>query len=102
LSSISIRRAHSLPQPEARRVAESVAAELERAYGIQARWDGDTLHFERTGVSGTLHLGSKEILLEARLGFLLMAFRDSIAQAIERDLDRHLGAAPTGKPSRKR
>jgi putative polyhydroxyalkanoate system protein len=102
MSSISIRRAHSLPQPRARRVADAVAAELERAYGIRAQWFGDTLHFERTGVSGTLELASKELLLEVRLGFLLTAFRDAIAEAIERDLDRHLGSAPAGTRPRKK
>lgn len=78
-------------------MADTVAAQLERDYGIEAHWQGDTLHFERTGVSGTLHLAAKELVLDVRLGFLLMAFRDSIAAAIERNLDQHLGTAPAGK-----
>jgi putative polyhydroxyalkanoate system protein len=97
LSSISIRRAHTLSPSQARSVADTVAAQLERDYGIEAHWQGDTLHFERTGVSGTLHLAAKELVLDVRLGFLLMAFRDSIAAAIERNLDQHLGTAPAGK-----
>lgn len=83
----------------ARRAADTVAAQLGREYGIQAQWRGDTLHFERTGVSGTLRLAPKELLIEVQLGFLLMAFRDSIAQAIERNLDQHLRAPPAGKGS---
>jgi len=91
LSSISIRRAHSLPPSQARRAADKVAAQLGRDYGIQAQWRGDTLNFEGTGVSGTLRLAAEELLIDVRLGFLLMAFRDAIAQAIERNLDQHLG-----------
>ncbi len=72
-------------------MADTVAAQLEREYGIQAHWRGDTLHFERTGVSGTLRVAAKELMIDVRLGFLLMAFRDAIAQAIERNLDQHLG-----------
>jgi putative polyhydroxyalkanoate system protein len=81
-----------LSQSQARRVADTVAAQLERDYDIAAKWRGNTLHFERAGVNGTLRLAAKELLLEVSLGFLLMAFRDDIAAAIERDLDRHLGA----------
>ena len=99
MSSISIRRAHSLPQARARHVADTVAAQLEQEYGIQARWQGDTLHFERTGVSGTLRIAAKELMIDVRLGFLLLAFRDAIAQAIERALDQHL--ATEGKRSLK-
>jgi putative polyhydroxyalkanoate system protein len=73
-------------------VADTVAAQLERDYRIRSNWKGDTLHFERAGVSGTLRLAAKELVLEVRLGFLAMAFRDDIAEAIERDLDRYLGA----------
>jgi len=80
-------------------VADTVAAQLEQEYGIQARWQGDTLHFERTGVSGTLRIAAKELMIDVRLGFLLLAFRDAIAQAIERALDQHL--ATEGKRSLK-
>jgi putative polyhydroxyalkanoate system protein len=83
-------------------VADTVAAQLERDYGIEANWQGDTLHFERAGVSGTLQMAATELMLEVRLGFLLMAFRDDIAAAIERNLDQHLGKAPVGKRSPRR
>jgi putative polyhydroxyalkanoate system protein len=86
-----------LPPAQARRVADTVAAQLAREYGIQAQWHGNTLHFERTGVSGTLRIAAKELLIDVSLGFLLMAFRDAIAQAIERNLDQHLGAASAGE-----
>jgi putative polyhydroxyalkanoate system protein len=86
-----------LSPSQARSVADTVAAQLERDYDIEAHWQGDTLHFERAGASGTLHLAAKELVLEVRLGFLLMAFRDDIAAAIHRNLDQHLGTAPVGK-----
>jgi putative polyhydroxyalkanoate system protein len=100
LSSICIRRAHTLSPLQARSVADTVAAQLERDYAIESSWTGNTLQFERAGVSGTLHLAPKELVLDVRLGFLLMAFRDDIAAAIERDLDRHLGALENRSPRR--
>ena len=89
-----------MPQARARHVADTVAAQLGREYGIKAQWQGDTLHFERTGVNGTLRLAAKELMIDVRLGFLLLAFRDPIAQGIERALDRHLAAEGKRPPGR--
>jgi putative polyhydroxyalkanoate system protein len=98
LSRISIRRAHSLPAAEARRLADDLVARLSKEYGVRAKWDGETLRFERTSLSGTLHLAPGEVRLEMTLGLLLLAFRDPIAKALERHLDQHLSPKPAPKP----
>ena len=95
MSSIRIRRAHSLSQVRAVKAVNSVAARLKDEYAVKSHWQDSTLHFERFGLSGTLQLAAKEILLEMQLGFLLTAFRDSIAEAIERTLDEELVVKPT-------
>ena len=96
MSSISIRRAHNLSQVSAVKAVNSVAARLKDEYAVKAHWQESTLHFERLGLSGTLQLAAKEVVLEMQLGFLLTAFRDSIALAIERTLDEELGVKPIG------
>ena len=95
MSSISIRRAHSLSQVRAVKAVNSVAARLKDEYAVKSHWQDSTLHFERLGLTGTLQLAAKEVLLEMQLGFLLTAFRDSIAGAIERTLDEELVVKPT-------
>jgi putative polyhydroxyalkanoate system protein len=95
LSAISISRTHSLSAAQATRVADTVVAKLEQEYGIRSQWKGDTLHFQRSGVTGTLDLSAKnKVQVEVRLGFLLTPFRDSIARQIEHNLDEHLAAKP--------
>jgi putative polyhydroxyalkanoate system protein len=102
MSTISIRRPHSLTPQKAQGVANSMAAELEREYGVRSTWKGNTLHFERSGVNGTLRLAPRELLLDVKLGLMLFALRDSIAAQIERKLDQLLPAKPaqTGKTAK--
>jgi putative polyhydroxyalkanoate system protein len=94
LSSISIRRTHSLPRARAVEAVNAVAGRLQDEYGVQSRWEGATLRFERAGLSGTLALSAAELTIDVELGFLLGALRGSIASGIERQLDEHLVAKP--------
>jgi len=94
MSIIALRRRHALSPQKALSVARSVAAELEREYGIRSTWEGDTLHFERSGLHGTLRLAPTEMLLDVKLGMMLFALRDTIAAQIERELDRLLPSPP--------
>ena len=87
VSQILIRRRHSLTRGQARRVANAVAEELATDYGVQSSWTGDSLHFKRTGLDGTLRLSSQEFTLDVRLGFVLAAFRDRISEAIRSRLE---------------
>jgi putative polyhydroxyalkanoate system protein len=92
VSSITIRRSHSLPPQKALSVAKSVAADIEREYGVRSSWQGDTMQFKGSGVRGTLQLAATEMVLDVQLDFMLFAFRDSIAARIERKLDQMLAS----------
>jgi len=94
---IVVRRPHSLSRARARAVANAVAKELARDYGLKATWRGDTLHFERASLTGRLQLKPKEILLEVALGFLLAAFKDNIARIVEKKLAQVLADMETPK-----
>ena len=78
-------------------MADAVAKELARDYGLKATWRGDTLHFERSSLTGRLQLKPKEILLEVALGFLLAAFKDNIARIVEKKLAQVLADMETPK-----
>jgi putative polyhydroxyalkanoate system protein len=100
MSTISIRRQHSLSKDKAVDVADSVAKQLGEEYGMRSKWKGDTLHFERSGVNGTLRLAPKEMLIDVKLGMLLFALRDTIATQIEKKLDTLL--SPAAKTTKRR
>ncbi len=97
---IHIQRRHQLGLPAARSIAQQWALQLEEKFGAPctyeaaAQADGtDTLRFSRSGVSGTLLVSAGSFVLDAKLGFLLGAFKDKIEAEIEKNLDALLGSA---------
>jgi len=82
MSDISFTQEHSLSPPAARAAAQSVADKLSEKYGLQCRWEGDVLRFERSGVEGALTLGEREAALRIKLGFLMGAFASTIEQKV--------------------
>ena len=87
MSTIDIEHAHSLDPVAARRAVEDVAIRLGQRFGMDYRWEGDTLHFRRSGVDGHIALGPGWLRVRAKLGLLLAAMRGPIEQEIRRILD---------------
>lgn len=87
MSHIDIRHAHALPAQRARQAVEEVAVKLGEKFGLSYRWEGDTLHFVRSGVDGHIALGPDQLHVTAKLGFLLSALKGPIEQEIRRYLD---------------
>jgi putative polyhydroxyalkanoate system protein len=87
MSTIEIKHAHSLPLAKARKAVEGVAVKLGEKFGLDYRWEGDTLHFMRSGVDGHIALTPKQVNVTAKLGFLLSAMKGPIESEIRRVLD---------------
>lgn len=87
MSHIVVQRDHSLTLDQARQAAETLAAQLAEHYDIHYHWQGDALHFERSGVSGHITLEPGKIRINARLGFLLVPLKQRLEQEIHRHLD---------------
>ena len=96
MADIELTRAHGLGLKGARAAAEKMSEHLSKKFGLQGRWSGDTLHFERPGVSGSLALTDKGLDLAITLGFLLKAMKGSIERSVEEELDK-LFAKPAAK-----
>jgi len=90
LSHIHIRRVHHSTLAEAKKIADRVAARLAQDYDLRSGWQGNTLHFSRSGVSGSLAVSAREFAIDVRLGLLMAAFKGPIQQAIESNLDKLL------------
>jgi putative polyhydroxyalkanoate system protein len=65
MADIDIRRVHDMSMAQARAAAEKMAAHLGAKFGLQGDWEGDTLHFDRPGVQGSLHLAPGHLALHA-------------------------------------
>ena len=90
MSDIHIVRRHHLTLAEAKQVVQEAADDLAAEYELESEWQGNTLHFSRSGVDGTMTVKASEIELEVKLGFLLRAFRGNFESHIERHLGQRL------------
>ena len=90
---IVIHRDHELTLDQARETAETLAGQLAERYEISHHWQEDSLHFERSGVSGQIDLEPGVIRISVRLGFLLASLKSRLEQEIHRQLDKRLGPA---------
>jgi putative polyhydroxyalkanoate system protein len=106
---LHIIREHSLGLEQARKIAFAWAEQVEQEFGMDCVYeedtDADVVNFTRSGVVGTLQVTGSKFELDARLGFLLGAFKDRIESEIVKNLDQLLkpkvAAKPTAKTSAK-
>ena len=78
MSEISIVQEHNLSTEQARAAAQQVAQRISTEYGLECKWDGDVLRFERSGVEGALSLEGGRAAMRIRLGFFMSAFASAI------------------------
>ncbi|MCG6942114.1 MAG: polyhydroxyalkanoic acid system family protein [Thiohalocapsa sp.] len=97
MSIIHIVRTHTLSLADAKTEVERIAQRIESDYGAEYEWEGDTLCFARTGVSGQITVSDNSLDLTIQLGLLLSAIAGQIEQQIAAKVDETLaarGAAP--------
>jgi putative polyhydroxyalkanoate system protein len=91
---IHIERAHGLGLTQARRLAFRWAEVAENRLGMQCTYEegrsGDLVSFSRAGCNGELKVMPDAFEFDARLGFLLGAFKERIEAEITRNLDQLL------------
>lgn len=105
MSHIQIRRPHQLGLEAARKIAFAWAEKAEEKLDMECTYeegdDQDTVHFTRAGVNGTLQVYPDLFELDARLGFLVSAFKHHIEAELNTQFDKLL--APTkAKPAKKK
>jgi len=103
---IRIHRDHSLGFAKARKTAFQWAEAVEEKFDMECTViegeDRDVVEFTRPGVDGTLVVTADSIDIDAKLGFLLGAFRSKIESEIERYLDELLAkGALKAKPKKR-
>lgn len=89
---IDIHRKHGRSMKDAKVAVERVAKAIAKEYGIDHHWDGNALHFTRTGVDGTIRVAKADVHVHAELGFLMGALKPVIEREIVRQLDAEFGA----------
>jgi len=88
---IDIRRHHGLGLAKAKRLAQTLTDELQSELGGTWTWNGNELHFQRTGASGSATVTKDSVQIRVELGFLLRPLQARIEREIRARLDAHLG-----------
>lgn len=103
MADIHIERDHQLGMGGARKLAWRWAEQAENDFDMSCTYeegdDCDEVQFTRSGVTGTLKVSADKFELDARLGFLLGAFKERIESEIVKNLDELLAAK---KPAAKK
>ena len=98
MANLHIVREHHLGHAGARKLAYAWAEQVEAEFGMDCTYEegktDDTVNFSRSGVHGTLQVHKDRFELNAKLGFLLGAFKDRIEAEIVKNLDTLLAAKP--------
>lgn len=89
MPSIDIRKPHPLSTSQARAVVEQVAARMQQKLGVESRWEGDTMHIARPGVTGTIAIQGDVIVVNVQLGLMFSPFKGMVEQEIRSKLDEH-------------
>jgi putative polyhydroxyalkanoate system protein len=86
---IHLERKHHLGLKKARAAAQRVADDMAQSFEMASEWEGNALHFERAGVSGSLTVTRDRVVLDAQLGGLVGLFRSRIEERLHADFDRY-------------
>jgi putative polyhydroxyalkanoate system protein len=89
MADIELQRDHTLGLKKAKAAAQKVAKEMEENFDMTSEWEGNTLHFTRSGVSGELTVTKDSVEMNAKLGFLLSAFKPKIEAQIASNFDKY-------------
>ena len=102
MSTIQIRREHSLTLKAARAVVEKMAAQLKKEFDFEYAWEQGVLQLERTGIRGQIAVTEDHVQLDATLGLLLGFLKPRIEQEVGAEFDRQFPAPKTRAPATKK
>jgi putative polyhydroxyalkanoate system protein len=94
MADIVMHRTHHHGLKGARTAAEKMAKKLDEKFDLTSEWEGNTLHFHRSGVNGHLVVTDHDMNLNVTLGFMLKLMKGPIEKAIHEQLEDVLDAAP--------
>jgi putative polyhydroxyalkanoate system protein len=96
MSKIHIIRSHRLGLEAARVEVERIAQRVQEEFGANYAWDGDTLRFSRSGVSGHISITADGLELIIKLGLLLSAMQGQIERRLVAKIDQRLARHARG------
>jgi putative polyhydroxyalkanoate system protein len=95
MSTIDVRRAHTLPKEEAQRRAEELAQSMQERFEIEWHWQGDRIVFETPrgvakGTRGSVDVSEGEVRVQIDLPLILRVLRATVESKVHEKLARVL------------
>lgn len=91
MATIDITRAHSLSLDDAKKKAEDLAQGMAQKFGINWKWDGNTIRFDAPsgaakGTKGEVAVSDKNVRVAIDLPFMLKMMKGTIEDKINEKL----------------
>ena len=95
MSTIDVRRGHSLPKEEAKKRAEQLATSMKQKFDLDWHWDGDRILFDAPrgaakGTKGIVDVGDGEVRVQIDLPFLLRMLKGTVENKVNEKLSQLL------------
>ena len=92
MATIDITRNHKLPIQDAKTKAEELAKSMADKFGIQWKWEGDTIRFDAPsgaakGTKGEVAVTDKTVRVAIDLPFMLKMLKGTIEGKVKEKLD---------------
>jgi putative polyhydroxyalkanoate system protein len=96
MGTLSIAKKHSLTHKQAKAAAQKVADDLKERFDLNYAWKGDSIAFERPGLSGKMHVGRTEVRLDCELGLILSLLQSRLEAEIHKEFTKRFGKTKSG------
>jgi putative polyhydroxyalkanoate system protein len=95
MSTIDVRRAHTLPLDEAKKRAEDLAKSMQQKFELDWHWDGDRIVFEAPrgaakGTKGTVAVTAGDVRVQIDLPFMLRMLKGTVEGKVNDKLSQLL------------
>ena len=95
MSTIDIRKSHTLGKDDARKRAEDLARSMQQRFDLEWRWDGDSIVFDAPrgaakGTRGSVQVGDSDVRVQIDLPFLLRVMKSTVESKVQEKLTQLL------------
>jgi len=88
--SLTVKRSHSKDEAQVKAVIEEIAEDMKSEFGFDYEWNGSTLKFKRTGVSGHIKSHPGEVEVSISKSFFIPLSDAFLKSKVEEYMDKHL------------
>lgn len=97
MAHIHIKHAHALKREEARVRVDKIAQELKKKLSAEGTWEGNSLHFRRSGASGCIDIDDECVECTIELGMLLSPMKGTIEAYLVETMNKMFGGKDQSK-----